>query len=186
MNDFNFFLSFDKKILDRKKRNRRTYGFIAGAILLVVLFYGILGLRMFYYYFITQKGETFLNDPQNKLKITELQAKKEAAAGLQKYSAEVEKIKQKIVLTNKVSSPFLDKIQKAFPATVILEFLDIREYQLNLGGTAPSQTAIAELTHNLDETGLFTRVHVYSISANKDSAGFRFSILCDLKEVAGK
>lgn len=184
MNDFNFFSSFEKEKQQKKSKSRRANAIIVGLILLMVLFYGSFGVRILFNNFLTSQGEQFLNAPEVKTRLADIQAKKTATDNLRTYIVEVENAKKKIAFTNKVSSGFLNTIQSAIPATVVLTSLEIQEYQVSLSGNAPQMTMTAELAHNLEATGLFTRVHVNSISGDQTSATKEFSIICDVKEVA--
>jgi len=186
MNDFNFFSSFEKTKLELKMKSRRSRGILIGVIGLVVLFYGFLGGKMIYYNISITNGEKFLNSPENSPKITELREKREATLDLKKYSTEIDKAAGKIEATDRVSSEFLDTIQKAFPGSVSLKYMSIQDNQLLLLGNTSLWTPSAELTHNLEATGLFSRVHVESISKEKDAETYSFSIVCDMKEVAVK
>lgn len=186
MNDFNFFSSFEKAKQDQRKKNRRTKGIIIGFLGVILIFYGIMGFRIYSLNAGIQKGNDFLNDPVNKEKIAELQDKKTAIQNLKKYGAEISKAEQKIEGVNRFTSEFLDTLQKAFPGSVSLQYMGLKDNQLLLEGTAPLWTQSAELTHNLNETGLFTRVHMNSINKDKDGTTYSFSIFCDLKEVEPK
>lgn len=184
MNDFNFFSTFEKDRQQKKSKTRRTNGVIIGVILVIVLFYGSLGARIGFNIYKTNAGEAYLNSPEVATKLGDIQAKKMATANLKTYTVEVNSAKQKIALTNKVSSALLDTVQKAIPVTVILSNLEIRDYQVSIAGTAPQMTVTAELVHNLEATGLFTRVHVNSIGSDATSSTYKFNIICDVKEVA--
>jgi type IV pilus assembly protein PilN len=184
MNDFNFFSTFEKQKLAQKKKIRRSYGAILGVILVVVLFYGIMGARMLYCSYAINKGEAFLNAPENKAKLTDIQAKKAATENLITYTAQVNQAKQKITLATKVSSEFLNTIQKTIPAAVSLKSLEIKDYQVILQGTVPASATVAELAHNLEATELFSRVQVQFIQSGTETAAYEFSVLCELKEVA--
>jgi type IV pilus assembly protein PilN len=105
---------------------------------------------------------------------------------MNQYSADLEKAKQRIASTYKISSEILDTVEKALPTSVTLQYLELIDYNFTLEGDTPVWTSVAELAHNLDKTGLFTRVHVNYINQNKDAATYKFDILCELKEVAVK
>jgi len=186
MNDINFFSSFEKVKKGQQKKARLTWGAVLGVIFVIVLFYGFMGLRILNLNKEIQVGNDYLNSPQVMTKLTEIRAKKEATLSLKKYDTEIVKASQKIASSNKVSSSFLDAFQKAFPATVTLKYLDLKETQLTLQGNSPTLTLTAELTHNLEATGLFSRVQVSSINKDKDGTTYSFNILCDLKEVASQ
>ena len=184
MNDINFFSSFEKVKKGQQKKARLTWGAILGVILVIALFYGFMGLQILKLNKEIQVGNAYLNSPEVMTKLTQIRAKKEATMSLKKYDTEIGRASQKIASSNKVSSKFLDAFQKAFPATVNLKNLDLKETQLTLQGKSPTLTLTAELTHNLEATGLFSRVQVSSINKDKDGTTYSFNILCDLREVA--
>ena len=186
MNDINFFSSFEKVKTGRKKKARLTWGAVLSVILVIVLFYGFMGFRILNLNKEIQVGNDLLNSPEVKTKLTQIRAKKEATLSLKKYDAEIGKASQKIASTNKVSSVFLDTFQKAFPATVTLKHLDLKETQLTFEGNVLNLITTAELTHNLEASGLFSRVQVSSINKDKEGSTYSFNILCDLKEVAAQ
>lgn len=184
MNDFNFFSSFEKEKQAQRKKNRRNKGIIYGIIGIIILFYGVLGGKLLYYNMAIKSGNDFLNAPENNAKIAELQSKKAATLDLRQYNLVLDQASAKIHTSNLVNSGFMNTLQKAFPATVSLRYLSMKDNQLLIEGDAPLWTQTAELTHNLDASGLFTRVHVNTITKNKDAATYYFSISCDMKEVA--
>lgn len=186
MNDFNFFSSFEKSKKQQKQKTRRTYGAFLAVILIIALFYGVLEVRIHNYSKEIQKGEEFLNAPEVKDKLVEIQGKKEGTASLKTYITQVEQAKQKISITNRITSELLDIIEQTIPVNVSLKDLNIFEYRVDLVGSSPVVTSAAEITHNLEATGLFTRVHVYSINYSVDTAAYDFNIQCDLREVAAK
>lgn len=186
MNDLNFFSSFEKAKQTQKRKTRLALGIISGLVIVVVLFYGVLGLRMFLLYRGIQKGNAYLNSPEVKVKAAEIKAKREATVSLKQYSANLEKTKKRINATDKISSEFLDTVEKTFPTNVGLSAMELKDYKFTLSGTVPALTSVAELTNNLEQTGLFTRVHVDYIAQNKDGAIYSFGILCELKEVVLK
>ena len=183
MNDINFFSSFEKLKKGQTKKSRLIWGAILGVILVMGVFYGFMGYQILDLTKGIQVGENYLNSAEVKTKLPQIQAKKDATQNLIKYDAELEKASKKIVTSNKVSSQFLDAFQKAFPDTVALKNLGINGTQLTLKGNAPSVTTTAELAHNLEATGLFSRVQVSSINT-VEGGTYAFDILCELKEVA--
>lgn len=186
MNDINFFSSFVKLKEGQAKKSRLIWGAVLGVILVVGLFYGFLGFRILYLTKGIQAGNDYLNSSEVKTKLSQVRAKKEATSSLKKYDTEIGKVLQKIASSDKVSSEFLDTLQKAFPSPVILKDLSLKGTQLTLQGNAPLWTTTAELTHNLEASGLFSRVQVSSISQNADAGTYLFNIFCDLKEVAAQ
>ncbi|HWQ89765.1 MAG TPA: PilN domain-containing protein [Desulfitobacteriaceae bacterium] len=186
MNDINFFSTFSKEKAQLRQKTIRTRKIIWGVILIIVLFYGILGLRILYMYSSIQNSGKFLSaqDVSARLEVTD--AKRVASQSMVKYDAELEKAAQKIVLTDRVGTELLDKIQNAFPAAASLTYLDLKESQLTLKGNASVWTTAAELSHNLEAAGLFSRVQINSVTKNKDSDTYYFSLLCDFKEVAAQ
>jgi len=184
MNDINFFSSFVKLKEGQTKKSRLIWSAILGAILVVGLFYGFMGYQILSLNKGIQAGNDYLNSSEVKTKLPQIRAKKEATLSLKKYDTEIGKVLQKIASSDKVSSEFLDTIQKAFPSPVSLKNLSLKETQLTLQGIAPLWTTTAELTHNLEASGLFSRVQVSSISQNEGAGTYLFDILCDLKEVA--
>lgn len=185
MKDFNFFSSFDKERMQQKSKTRRDKSIIIGVILVFVLFYGSFGARIFYNVMRTNSGEAFLNSPEVKAKLVEIEDKKTATENLKTYIAGVNNAKQKIALGNRVSSVFLDTVQKAIPTSVVIRSLEIEDYQLKLSGNAPL-TLTAELVHNLEQTGLFSRVHVESINSDTNTGNMQFEVVCDVKEVTAQ
>ncbi|HZK53223.1 MAG TPA: PilN domain-containing protein [Desulfosporosinus sp.] len=186
MNDINFFSSFVKLKEGQAKKSRLIWGAVLGVILVVGLFYGFLGFRILYLTNGIQTGNDYLNSSEVNTKLSQIRANKVATSSLKKYDIEIVKVLQKVASTDKVSSEFLDTLQKAFPSSVRLKDLSLKETQLTLQGTAPIWTTTAELTHNLEASGLFSRVQVNSISQNEDAGTYLFDILCDLKEVAAQ
>jgi len=186
MNDINFFSGFEKVKKGQQKKTRLTWGAVLGVILVLVLFYGFMGLRILKLNKEIQADNDFLKSPEVMTKLTKVRAKREAIVSLKKYDTEIGKASEKIASSNKVSSRFLDAFQKAFPATVTLKSLNMKQTQLTMQGNAPNLTSTAELSHNLEATGLFSRVQVSSINQNQDGAPYSFNILCDLKEVAAQ
>ncbi len=186
MNDINFFSTFTKEKEQLQKKTKKTRKIVLGVILVIALFYGILGLRILYMYTSIQNSEKFLNSPDVKTRLAVIDAKKTASQSMIKYDAELTKAGQKVALSDRVSTEFLDKIQNACPAAASLRNLGLEETQLKLEGNAPAWTTAAEFSHNLEATGLFNRVHVNSVTKNKDSDSYNFSLLCDLKEVAAQ
>jgi type IV pilus assembly protein PilN len=186
MNDINFFATFAKERAQLKKKTKRTRNITLGIILVVILFYGFMGLRLLYMYISINNGEKFLNSPDIKPRIEQIEAQKLATLSMAKYNSELEKAGKKILLTDRVSTELLDKIQNAMPAAASLRLFDMDEYQLVLEGNVPVWTTTAELTHNLEASGLFRRVHVGTVTKNKDADSYYFSLLCDLKEVAAQ
>jgi len=186
MNDINFFSSFLKLKQGQAKKSRLLWSAILGVILVVGLFYGFMGYQILSLNKGIQAGNDYLNSSEVKIKLPQARAEKEATLSLKKYDTETGKILQKIASSDKVNSEFLDTLQKAFPSPVILKDLSLKETQLTLQGNAPLWTTTAELTHNLEASGLFSRVQVSSISQNQDGATYVFNILCDLKEVAAQ
>ena len=184
MNDINFFSTFAKEKEQLKKKTKKTRNIVWGVILVIVLFYGFLGLRILYMYTSIQNSEKYLNSPDVKTRLEAINAKREASLSMVKYNAELNKAGQRIALTDRVSTELLDKVQNACPAAASLRKLDLEESQLILEGNAPVWTTAAEFSHNLEAAGLFTRVHVSSVTKNKDSDTYYFRLLCDLKEVA--
>jgi len=186
MNDINFFSSFEKTHKDQKKKTRLTWGAVLSVILVIALFYGVMGFRILNLNKEIKAGNDVLNSPNVMTKLTQIQAKKEAIQSLKKYDTEIGKASLKIANSNKVNSRFLDGFQKAFPVTITLKSLDMKQTQLTLQGNAPNLTTAAELTHNLEATGLFNRVQVSSINKDKEGSTYSFDILCDLKEVVAQ
>lgn len=186
MNDINFFSTFAREKEQLRKKTKKTRNLVWGVILLIVLFYGVMGLRMFYMYWSIQNGEKFLNSPDVKPRLEVIDAQRTASQSMVKYNAELTKAGKKIEQTDRVSTELLDKIQNTMPATVTLRFLQLKESQLFLEGNAPVWTTAAELIHNLEATGLCSRVHVRSVTKNEDAGTYSFSLLCELKEVAAQ
>lgn len=186
MNDINFFSSFDKYKKSQKKKPAIIAGAILGGILVIALFYGFLGFRILYLNRQIKADNAYLNSPQVKTKLTQIRAQKDAALSLKKYDAETGMILQKIAGSDMVNSKFLDALQKAFPSTVSLKGLSLQGTLLNLQGTAPNLDSVAELTHNLEDSGLFSRVQAGSITQNQDGDAFLFAVVCNLKGAAGQ
>jgi type IV pilus assembly protein PilN len=186
MNDINFFSSFTKEKEQLQKKTKRTRNIVWGVILVIVLFYGVLGLRMLYMYSSIQNSEKFLSSPDVKTRLEVIDAKRVASQSMIKYDEELAKVGHKIALTDRVSTELLDRIQSSFPTAASLKHMELIESQFILEGNAPVWTTAAELSHNLEATGLFTRVHVSSVAKNNDSDTCYFSLLCDLKEVAAQ
>lgn len=154
--------------------------------MVIVLFYGFMGLRILYMNLSIKSGEKFLNSPENKARLEQINAEREATQSMVKYEAELLKAAKRIALTDQVSTELLDKIQNAFPAAASLSNLTLENSQLILEGNAPLWTTTAELTHNLEAASLFSRVQVNYVEKNKESDTYHFSLLCDLKEVAAQ
>lgn len=186
MNDINFFATFAKEREQFKKKTKKTRNITLGIILVVVLFYGFMGLRILYMYTSINNGEKFLNTPDIKTKVAQINAQREASQSMVKYNSELSKAGKRITITDRVSTELLDKIQTAMPAVASLRYMDLEDNQLVLEGNAPVWTTAAELSHNLEAAGLFNRVHVNSVTKNKDADSYYFSLLCDLKEVAAQ
>lgn len=186
MNDINFFSSFEKLKKGQAKKSRTIWGTAFGVILVVGLFYGFMAYQILNLTKGIQAGNDYLNSAEVKTKLSQIQVNKEATLSIKKYDAEIGKALQKISSSDKVSSEFLDAFQKAIPSTVSLKDLSLKDSQLTLQGAAPLWTTIAELTHNLEASGLFSRVQVSSIDQNEDGATYLFDIFCDLKEGAVK
>lgn len=182
MNDYNFFSSFqrNKKLL--RKKNRRTYGIFIGLFLIVILFYGSMGARIYYYSDSIKNGKAFLTE--NQVKLAEIKTNKDATNNLRTYISDINKAIQKINLNNTVTSELLKTIEDTFPSNVSLKDITIKGLQLTLSGSTTNLTGVSELSHNLEETSLFNRVHINSISNDTDSALLEFQIQCELKEVA--
>lgn len=186
MNDINFFATFAKEKEQLKKKTKKTRNIIWGISLVIVLFYGIMGLRILYMNISIQNSDKFLNSPDIKNRLEQINAKRDATQSMVKYEAELKKAGQRIELTDRVSTELMNKIEAAMPGAASLRYLGVENNQLTLEGNAPVWTTAAELTHNLEATGLFGRVHVNSVTKNKDSNSYYFSLLCDLKEVAAQ
>ena len=186
MNDINFFSSFVELEKGQKKKSRLIWSAVLSVILVIGLFYGFMGYQILNLTKEIQAGEKYLNSAEVKTKLPQIQAKKEAAQSLKKYDVEIGKALQKIASSNKVSSELLDAFQKAFPATVTLNSLDMNASQLTLQGNSPNLPSTAELAHNLEATGLFSRVQVSSINKDKDGDTYVFIIFSDFKEVAAQ
>ena len=130
-----------------------------------------------------KQAEEFLNSPEVKEKLGATQAKKDSILNLKKYGANIDIALNKITLTNRVKSNFLDTFEKTLPSSVYIRYLEVREDKLIFEGTGRLWQSIAELTHNLEETELFARVHVISVVKRRDGLIYDFSMACDLKEV---
>ncbi|HBP66291.1 MAG TPA: pilus assembly protein [Desulfosporosinus sp.] len=179
MNDINFFSSFLKLKEGQAKKSRLIWSAVLGVLLVVGLFYGFMGYQILSLNNKIHAGNDYLNSTEVKTKLPQIRAKKEATLSLKKYDTEIGKVLQKIAGSDKVSSEFLDTLQKTFPSSVSLKDLSLKDTQLTLQGIAPLLTTTAELTHNLEASGLFSRVQVSSISQNENGGTYLFNILCD-------
>ena len=181
--DINFFSSFEQIKLEQKRKTKRLLTIFIGILFLVVCIYGYIGAKIFYLNHSIKQAEEFLASPKVKEDLEAIQAKKDSISNLKIYGNNIDIALNKIALTNRVNSYFLDTFENTLPSSVFIRYLEVRKDKIILEGTAQLWESIAELTHNLEETDLFVRVHLNSVAKKKDGLIYDFSLACDLKEI---
>ncbi|UWG98588.1 PilN domain-containing protein [Dehalobacter sp. DCM] len=98
------------------------------------------------------------------------------------YLTTVNEIAQGLKKSDKLNRSLLDQIAATVPAGLSFQSLAVTEQKsVAIQGTAPSRDTVAELQHNLTQSGLFANVQVVNINRDSGSGSYKFNLEGTLK-----
>ena len=182
MRDYNFFSAYDKK--KELKISPSSPYFIAGIILLVaVLATAGLVVRN-----VLLEGQ--IQDVRDE--ITALQSSQEYAdaMGLQaamdaltQYERSADVVLADFERSDMLGTELLDQLAATVPATAVVTSMSLTNANFAATYTVPDKKAAAELILQMENSGLFNKVHAPNISQSEGQAGYIVSVQCSMKGV---
>lgn len=186
MSDLNFFSQY---INSQRTAEKKLLLILTGLVCIIAMLGAVYGLTEIN----VRTLQSEINESREYLNSTEvingkkkIQEKRQEQELLEQYDAAVTEIKGKIDDSDKVRSETIAKINETLPGSVKVLNINLSQQTINIGGTAADRIQIAELEHNLLETGLFHKVHIGAIDSDEISGIFSFNVDCTLKEVIEK
>lgn len=186
MSDLNF---FSQQLNTVRMTNRKTIillTVIAGIIILISGIYAVTEIAVIGLKTDIKRNQDYLNSPEVANGKKELRDKKNQLDVLKQYDTAVSGLLANIDDSDKVRSKLIETIDITLPSGVEINNLTINQQNVSMTATAPGRLEIAEMEHNLLETGLFEKVHVDVVTSGTDKKIYSFNVKCLLKEVVAK
>lgn len=186
MRDLNFFSQSINAVRSTKRKTAVLLGVIIGIILLFGGIYGATALTVMGLQRDIKQNQDYLTSPEVIEGKKVLADKRNQLELLKQYDTAVTGILTNMDNSDKVRSELIETMNGTLPDGVEVLNLNLSQKSVVINAKSTSRPKIAELEHNLLETGLFDKVHIGTIDGEDGNFSYSFSANCQLKDVIEK